>query len=43
MNPTARTDDLALLIRRIIREEAGLTPVAPAEKWRGGDMVLRPG
>ena len=28
---------------RIIREESGLTPVAPAEKWRGGDLVLRPG
>jgi hypothetical protein len=35
--------DLELLLRRIIREEAGLTPVAPAEKWRGGTMVLRPG
>jgi hypothetical protein len=35
--------DLELLLRRIIREEAGLTPVAPAEKWRGGEVVLRPG
>jgi len=35
--------DLELLIRRIIREETGLTPVAPAEKWRGGELVLRPG
>ena len=35
--------DLELLLRRIIREEAGLTPVAPAEKWRGGELVLRPG
>ncbi len=35
--------DLELLLRRIIREEAGLTPAAPAEKWRGGEMVLRPG
>lgn len=35
--------DLELLIRRIIREETGLTPVAPAEKWRGGEMVLKPG
>ena len=43
MNQTAGTDDLELLIRRIIREETGLTPVAPAEKWRGGEMVLRPG
>ena len=36
-------DDLELLLRRIIREEAGITPVAPAEKWRGGELVLRPG
>ena len=35
--------DLELLLRRIIREEIGLTPVAPAEKWRGGHLVLRPG
>lgn len=35
--------DLELLIRRIIREETGLTPVTPAEKWRGGEMVLKPG
>jgi hypothetical protein len=38
-----RASDLELLIRRIIREETGLTPVAPAEKWRGGELVLRPG
>jgi hypothetical protein len=37
------TADLELLLRRIIREEAGITPVAPAEKWRGGTFVLRPG
>ena len=35
--------DLELLLRRVIREETGITPVAPAEKWRGGTMVLRPG
>ena len=35
--------DLELLLRRIIREETGLTPVAPAAKWRGGTLVLRPG
>jgi hypothetical protein len=34
--------DLELLLRRIIREEAGVTPVVPAEKWRGGTLVLRP-
>ena len=43
MSHTAGSDDLELLIRRIIREETGLTPVAPAEKWRGGQLVLRPG
>ena len=31
-----READLELLLRRIIREEAGITAVAPAEKWRGG-------
>jgi hypothetical protein len=35
--------DLEMLLRRIIREETGLTPVPIAEKWRGGDMILRPG
>ena len=34
--------DLERLLRRIIREEAGLSPVAPAERWRGGTFVLRP-
>ena len=38
-----RSDDLELLLRRIIREEAGVTPVTPAAKWRGGTLVLRPG
>ena len=40
---TAAADDLELLLRRIIREEAGITPAVPAEKWRGGTLVLRPG
>jgi hypothetical protein len=35
--------DLELLIRRVIREECGITAVTPAEKWRGGALVLRPG
>src|SRR5690606_3292651 len=35
--------DLELLLRRIIREESGLTPVVPAEKWRDGMLVIRPG
>jgi hypothetical protein len=37
------TPDLEMLLRRIIREETGLTPVSPAPKWRGGSLVLRPG
>jgi len=36
-------EDLELLLRRILREEAGVTPVVPAEKWRGGTLILRPG
>jgi hypothetical protein len=39
----ADTNDLELLLRRIIREEAGLSVVTPAEKWRGGTLVLKPG
>lgn len=35
--------ELEKVIRRIIREESGLTAAVPAEKWRGGTMVLRPG
>jgi hypothetical protein len=37
------SQDLELLLRRIIREEAGVTAVKPAEKWRGGSLVLKPG
>src|SRR6185436_14965869 len=37
------TEDLEPLLRRIIREEAGLSAVAPAARWRGGTLVLRPG
>ena len=36
-------EDLESMLRRVIREESGLTPVAPAEKWRGGELILRPG
>jgi hypothetical protein len=43
MNDALDPVDLELLLRRIIREEAGLTPAVPAEKWRGGTVVLKPG
>ncbi len=43
MSHDAATADLETLIRTIIREESGLTAVTPADKWRGGDLVLRPG
>jgi hypothetical protein len=36
-------DDLELLLRRVLREELGLTAAAPAERWRGGELILRPG
>jgi hypothetical protein len=42
MNHDSSTD-LETLIRTVIREESGLTAVTPADKWRGGDLVLRPG
>ena len=35
--------DLELLLRRVIREETGLTSVVPAEKWREGTLILKPG
>lgn len=44
-HPPMSTDtrDLEMLLRRIIREETGLTPVPIAEKWREGQLVLKPG
>ena len=41
--PLDGTEDLELLLRRVIREETGISPVAPAERWRNGTLVLRPG
>ena len=38
-----QSGDLESLLRRIIREEAGLTSVTPAQKWRGGTLILKPG
>jgi hypothetical protein len=43
MTTTDDGQDLERLLRRVLREEMGLTPVTPAEKWRGGQLVLRPG
>src|SRR6185295_14632441 len=42
MTSETGTGDLETLLRRVIREEAGLTAVVPADKWRGGHLVLRP-
>jgi hypothetical protein len=36
-------EELERVLRRVLREELGLTPVVPADKWRGGELVLRPG
>jgi len=43
MLPQDASADLELLLRRIIREETGISAVTPAAKWRGGTLVLRPG
>jgi hypothetical protein len=40
---SSTTADLELLLRRVIREEAGLSPAVPADRWRGGTLVLRSG
>lgn len=45
IGPPAPADatDIEGLLRRIIRVESGVTAVVPAEKWRDGHLVLRPG
>ncbi len=43
VHPSDGSVDLEMLLRRVIREETGITPVTPAEKWRGGTLVLKPG
>jgi len=43
MSSAADDDDLEARLRRVLRQELGLTHVVPADKWRGGEMVLRPG
>ncbi|MEI6666855.1 MAG: hypothetical protein WCP29_01765 [Acidobacteriota bacterium] len=42
MSEAAGSVDLEMLLRRVIREETGLTSVVPLEKWRGGTLVLKP-
>jgi len=37
------SQDLESLLRRIIREEAGVTAVTPSDRWRGGTLLLKPG
>jgi hypothetical protein len=39
----APAGDLEALLRRVLREETGWTPTAIADKWTGGELVLRPG
>jgi hypothetical protein len=42
--PVSTTEaDLEAIIRRVIRSESGVTVAIPAEKWREGLLVLRPG
>jgi hypothetical protein len=43
MRTTDDPSDLEMLLRRVLREELGFTGTAPAERWRGGELVLRPG
>jgi hypothetical protein len=40
---SSSTDDLEFLLRRVLREEGSLSLAIPADKWRGGSLVLRPG
>jgi len=40
---TDAEEELERVLRRVLREELGLTSVVPADKWRGGELVLRPG
>jgi hypothetical protein len=43
MSASESGDDLEMLLRRVLRQELGLTAVVPADRWRGGELVLRPG
>ena len=43
MAMTTDNPDFELLLRRVLREEGGVTPAVPADRWRGGTLVLKPG
>ena len=40
MSPAENGEDLELLLRRVLRQDLGLTAVVPADKWLGGERVL---
>jgi hypothetical protein len=40
--PDGQPVDLEMMLRRILREEGGATAVSMAERWRGGELALRP-
>jgi len=39
----AGPEDLEGMLRRVLREELGLSPTSLAARWLGGELVLRPG
>jgi hypothetical protein len=41
--PIRSDSEIERTLRRVLRDELGWTASAPAEKWRGGSLVLRPG
>ncbi len=43
MSTFETSSDLEQVLRKVIRDELGLTPVTIADKWRGGTLVLQPG
>jgi hypothetical protein len=43
MTMTTDSADFEVLLRRVLREEGGVSLVAPADRWRGGTLVLKPG
>ena len=43
MSVDGSSEDLEMMLRRVIREETGVTPVTPAKKWIGGEIAFRPG